>query len=318
MYLIYTNAREGGSAVGLTEGKVAVVTGAGHGIGRAHALELAHQGARVLVNDLGTSVHGQGSGRDADETVALIEKRGGEALANYGDVGDHEQARELVDQAVNAWGHLDILVNNAGIVRDGAIWNMTPDDFDAVIRVHVRGTWSCCHHAAVHFRNRSKAGERVIGRIINTTSGAGLTGNFGQSNYAAAKAAIVGLTLTLAQEVRAYGVTVNAIGPSGATRITGTMAGAPPVIEPDDVPENEWTPMDPANSAPLVAWLASDDSQLITGQVLRSIHDRVIWMHGWREASEVAAGDKRWDAVDLGKALATDVFRVANPGMRFL
>jgi NAD(P)-dependent dehydrogenase (short-subunit alcohol dehydrogenase family) len=304
--------------VGILDGKVAVVTGAGHGIGRAHALELSLQGARVVVNDLGTSVHGSGSGRDADQTVALIEKRGGEALANYGDVGDHDQSRELIEQAITAWGRLDVLVNNAGIVREGAIWNMTPEDFDAVMRVHVRGTWSCCHHAAVHFRNRAKTGETVVGRIVNTTSGAGLTGNFGQSNYAAAKAAVVGITLTLAQELRAYGVTVNAVGPSGATRITGTMPGAPVVVEPDDVPEDEWQAMDPANSSPLVAWLASDESQLVTGQIIRSIHDRVIWMHGWREAAEVASGEKRWDAAGLGKVLATDVFRVANPGMRFL
>jgi NAD(P)-dependent dehydrogenase (short-subunit alcohol dehydrogenase family) len=302
----------------LLEGKVAVVTGAGHGIGRAHAMELARHGACVVVNDLGTSVHGAGAGRDADQTVALIEKRGGQAVANYGDVSDHEQCGRLVAQAVETWGRLDVLVNNAGIVRDGAIWNLSPDDFDAVMAVHVRGTWSCAHHAAVHWRGRAKAGERLTGRIINTTSGAGLTGNFGQSSYATAKAAIVGLTLTLAQELRAYGVTANAVGPSGATRITGTMPGAPPVVEPDEVPENEWQPMDPANSSPLVAWLASDESQLVTGQVLRSIHDRVIWMHGWREATEIASGEKRWDAEALGRALATDVFRVASPGLRFL
>ena len=170
----------------------------------------------------------------------------------------------------------------------------------------------------MHWRSRSKAGESVVGRIINTTSGAGLTGNFGQSSYATAKAAIVGLTLTLAQELRSYGVTVNAVGPAGATRLTGTMPGAPPVIEPDEVPLDEWEPMDPANSSPLVAWLASDGSQLVTGQVIRSIHDRVIWMHGWREAAEVASGQRRWDAEELGRALATDVFRVATPGLRFL
>jgi NAD(P)-dependent dehydrogenase (short-subunit alcohol dehydrogenase family) len=304
--------------VGLLDGKIALVTGAGHGIGRAHALELARQGARVVVNDLGTSVTGQGAGRDADETVALVEKAGGEAVANYDDVSNHGQCGELVQQAVDTWGRLDILVNNAGIVRDGAIWNMKVEDFDAVMAVHVRGTWSCSHHAAVHWRTRSKSGEKVVARIVNTTSGAGLTGNFGQSSYAAAKAAVVGLTLTLAQELRSYGVTVNAVGPSGATRITGTMAGSPPVIEPDEVPADEWQPMDPANSSPLVAWLASDESQLVTGQVLRSIHDRVIWMHGWREAAEVAAGQRRWDAAELGRLLATDVFRVAPPGLRFL
>lgn len=304
--------------MGLLEGKIAIVTGAGHGIGRAHAMELARQGAKVLVNDLGSSVSGTGSGRDADETVALIEKLGGEAVANYGDVSDHDQCGELVQQAVDTWARLDILVNNAGIVRDGAVWNLTPADFDAVMAVHVRGSWSCSHHAAVHWRNRSKSGEKVVGRLINTTSGAGLTGNFGQSSYATAKAAIVGLTLTLAQELRSYGVTVNAVSPSGATRITGTMPGAPPVVEPDEIPEEEWQPMDPANSSPLVAWLASDESQLITGQVLRSIHDRVIWMHGWREGHEIAAGERRWEAAELGKLLATDVFRVASPGLRFL
>jgi NAD(P)-dependent dehydrogenase (short-subunit alcohol dehydrogenase family) len=304
--------------VGLLQDKIAVVTGAGHGIGRAHALELAAQGAKVVVNDLGTSVTGSGSGRDADETVALVEKRGGTAVANYGDVSDHDQCRELVQQAIDAWGRLDILVNNAGIVRDAAIWNMPVEDFDAVMAVHVRGTWSCSHHAATHWRNRSKAGENVTGRIINTTSGAGLTGNFGQSSYATAKAAIVGLTLTLAQELRSSGVTVNAVGPAGATRLTGTMPGAPAVIEPDEIPLDEWQAMDPANSSPLVAWLASDESQLVTGQVIRSIHDRVIWMHGWREAAEVASGQRRWDAEELGRALATDVFRVATPGLRFL
>ncbi len=304
--------------MGLLDGKVAIVTGAGHGIGRGHALELAKQGARVVVNDLGTSVHGQGSGRDADLTVELIAERGGEAVADYGDVADYGEAGALVARAVDEWGRLDVLVNNAGIVRDGAIWNLSADDFDAVVRVHLRGTWCCSHHAAVHWRGRAKAGERVVGRIVNTTSGAGLTGNFGQSAYASAKAAIVGLTLTLAQELAPYGVTVNAVGPSGATRLTGTMPSAPPVVEPDDVPPDEWQPMDPSNSSPLVAWLASDQSQLVNGQVLRSIHDRVIWMRGWREEAEVAAGERRWDAQSLGKALATDVFRVATPGLRFL
>jgi NAD(P)-dependent dehydrogenase (short-subunit alcohol dehydrogenase family) len=304
--------------VGLLDGKVAIVTGAGHGIGRAHALELAKHGARVVVNDLGSSVRGEGTGRDADTTVALITDRGGQAVADYGDVADHEQAGRLVERAVAEWGRLDILVNNAGIVRDGAVWNLDPADFDAVIRVHLRGTWCCSHHAAVHWRTRAKAGEGVVGRLINTTSGAGLTGNFGQTAYAAAKAGIVGLTLTLAQELGPYGVTANVVGPAGATRLTGTMPSAPPVVEPDEVPEDEWQPMDPANSSPLVAWLASDASQMVNGQVFRAIHDRVIWMHGWREAAEVSSGQRRWDAEKLGKLLATDVFRVATPGLRFL
>jgi NAD(P)-dependent dehydrogenase (short-subunit alcohol dehydrogenase family) len=301
----------------MLEGKIAIVTGAGHGIGRAHALELAKYGARVVVNDLGGSVRGEGTSRAADETVAIIEKRGGLAVANYADVGDHGQAGELIQQAIDTWGKLDVLVNNAGIVRDAAIWNMPVDDFDAVMRVHVRGTWSCCHHAAVHWRARSKRGEHVVGRIVNTTSGAGLTGNFGQSNYATAKAAIVGLTQTLAVELGAYGVTANAIGPSGATRITGSMPGAPPVVETDEVPDDQWEPMDPGNSSPVVAWLASDQAGFVTGQVIRSIHDRLIWMQGWREAAEVAAGEKRWDATKLQSVVTTDLIGTGVAPLRF-
>src|SRR5690606_17772577 len=229
---------------------------AGHGIGRGHAMELAKQGAKVVVNDLGSSVGGDGSSRDADLTVKIIESRGGVAVANYDDVADHEAAGRLIAQAVETWGRLDILVNNAGIVRDSAIWNMSEADFDAVMRVHVKGTWSPSHWAAVHWRQRAKAGETFTGRIINTTSGAGLVGNFGQTNYATAKAAIAGLTQTLSLELYRLGVTVNAIGPAGATRITATMPGAPPVVEPDEIPEDEFHPMDPATSSPVVAWLA--------------------------------------------------------------
>jgi NAD(P)-dependent dehydrogenase (short-subunit alcohol dehydrogenase family) len=212
--------------MGLLDGKVAIVTGAGHGIGRGHAMELARQGAKVVVNDVGGSVSGEGSGRDADLTVKIIEERGGEAVANYADVADYDAAGAMVQQAVDTWGQLDILVNNAGIVRDGAIWNMSESDFDAVMRVHVKGTWVPSHHAAKHWRARSKGGEGLTGRIINTTSGAGLVGNFGQTNYATAKAAIAGLTLTLSLELANLGVTVNCIGPAGATRITrGRLAG---------------------------------------------------------------------------------------------
>ncbi|MFS8584379.1 MAG: SDR family NAD(P)-dependent oxidoreductase, partial [Acidimicrobiia bacterium] len=302
---------------GLLEGKVAVVTGAGHGIGRGHALELAKHGAKVVVNDLGTSVDGEGSSRDADLTVKLIEARGGTAVANYEDVADHEGAGRMIAQAVDTWGRLDILVNNAGIVRDGAIWNMSPEDFDAVMRVHVRGTWCPSHWAAKHWRERHKRGETFTGRIINTTSGAGLVGNFGQSNYATAKAAIAGLTLTLSLELYKMGVTVNAVGPAGATRITATMPGAPPVIEPDEVPEDEWNPMDPAVSSPLVAWLASDQAQHVTGQVIRAVGENIIWMRGWTDGPSINNGGKRWDATTLGTLLNTDVFGTRAPGLRY-
>jgi NAD(P)-dependent dehydrogenase (short-subunit alcohol dehydrogenase family) len=303
--------------MGMLDGKVCIVTGAGHGIGRAHAMELAKHGASVVVNDLGGSVAGEGTGRDADLTVAIITERGGAASANYADVSDEEQAGAMVAQAVDQYGRLDVLVNNAGIVRDGAIWNMAPADFDAVVRVHLRGTWLPCHFAAKHWRERSQAGEAFTGRVINTVSGAGLVGNFGQTNYAPAKAAIASLTQTLSLELYKLGVTVNAVGPAAATRITGTMPGAPEVIEPDDVPEDEWNRMDPAVSSPLVAWLASDESQLVTGQVIRAVAEDIILMQGWADGAKISNGGKRWDAGKLGMQLATDVFRTRAPGLRY-
>ncbi len=304
--------------MGLLDGKVAIVTGAGHGIGRGHALELAKQGAKVVVNDLGGSVTGEGKGRDADLTVDLIKERGGEAVANYGDVSDVEQSAEMIAQAVDTWGRLDILVNNAGIVRDGSIFNMSVEDFDAVIKVHVRGTWLPCKHAAVHWRQLNKStGEKVNGRIINTVSGAGLTGNFGQSNYAPAKAAIASLTQTLSLELYKMGVTVNAVGPAAATRITATMPNAPAVIEPDEIPEDEWNRMDPAVSSPLVAWLASDEADHVTGQVIRAVAENIILMKGWTDGPTINNGGKRWDATKLGQQLATDVFFTRAPGLRY-
>ncbi len=303
--------------MGLLDGKVAIVTGAGHGIGRGHALELAKHGAKVVVNDLGGSVGGEGASKDADVTVKLIESRGGEAVANYEDVADHDGAGRMVTQAVDAWGQLDVLVNNAGIVRDGAIWNMADADFDAVMRVHVKGTWAPSHWAAKHWRQRAKDGETFTGRIINTTSGAGLVGNFGQTNYATAKAAIAGLTQTLSLELYKLGVTVNAVGPAGATRITATMPGAPAVIEPDDLADDDWNPMDPAVSSPLVAWLASDEAQHVTGQVIRAVAEKIIWMRGWTDGPTISNGGKRWDATTLGTQLNTDLFGTRTPGLRY-
>ncbi|HVX09157.1 SDR family NAD(P)-dependent oxidoreductase [Humibacter sp.] len=298
----------------LLEGKVAIVTGAAHGIGRGHALELARHGARVVVNDLGGAVDGAGAGRDADEVVALIEKAGGTAIADYGNIAVEADVKSLVDRTVAELGRLDIVVNNAGIVRDKAIWNMSTDDFDMVMAVHVRGTWLTTRAAAQHWRGRVQAGEAVRGRIINTTSGAGLSGNFGQSNYATAKAAIVGLTLTTSLELAKLGVTVNAIGPGGMTRITATMAGQP-VIEPDDLGPDEYHPMDPAGSSPLVAWLASDESQLITGQVIRAIHDKLYLMKGWHEAASASSNETRWKAETLGSTVATHLFGTRAAGL---
>ncbi|MFG0260760.1 MAG: SDR family NAD(P)-dependent oxidoreductase [Phycisphaerales bacterium JB041] len=304
--------------MGMLDGKVAIVTGAGHGIGRGHAMELARQGATVVVNDLGGSVTGEGTGRDADLTVDIINERGGTAHANYADVSDPEQAEAMIAQATGDLGRLDILVNNAGIVRDGSIFNMSVEDFDAVIKVHLRGTWLPCKYAGLHWRQLNKStGEPVGGRIINTVSGAGLTGNFGQSNYAPAKAAIASLTQTLSLEMYKMGVTVNAVGPAAATRITGTMPGAPEVIEADDVPEDEWNRMDPAVSSPLVAWLASAEADHVTGQVIRAVAENIIWMKGWEDGPTINNGGKRWDAGKLGTQMATDVFGTRAPGLRY-
>lgn len=301
---------------GLLDGKVAIVTGSAHGIGRGHALELARQGARVVVNDVGGSVRGEGEGRDADQVVALIEKAGGSAVANYGDIGDEAAVTALFDQATEAFGRVDIVVNNAGIVRDKVIWNMPAADWDVVMRVHVRGTWLTTREAARRWRERAKAGETFTGRIINTTSGAGLQGNFGQSNYATAKAAIVGLSLTTSLELYKLGVTVNVVGPGGMTRLTATSSASLTAFEPDDVPLGEYHPMDPAGSSPLVAWLASDEAQHVTGQVIRAIHDKIYLMGGWTEDAVISSGEKRWDATTLGQQLATDIFRTRAPGLR--
>ncbi len=304
--------------MGMLDGKVAIVTGAGHGIGRGHALELAKQGATVVVNDVGGSVTGEGSGRDADLTVAIIEERGGKATANYADVADYEAVGELFASTADQHGSVDIVVNNAGIVRDAAIWNMGEDDFDAVVRVHLKGTWVPCKHAAIYWRDKNKStGAPVNGRIINTISGAGLTGNFGQSNYAPAKAAIASLTQTLSLELYRLGVTVNAVGPAAATRITATMPNAPAVIEPDEIPDDEWNRMDPAVSSPLVAWLASDEADHVTGQVIRAVAENIIWMQPWSDGKAINNGGKRWDATKLGMQLATDVFGTRAPGLRY-
>jgi NAD(P)-dependent dehydrogenase (short-subunit alcohol dehydrogenase family) len=300
----------------LLEGKVALVTGAGHGIGRGHALELARHGAKIVVNDLGGSVSGEGSGKDADDVVELITQAGGEAIADYGDVSSDADVELMIGRAVEVFGKVDVVVNNAGIVRDKVVWKMTPEDFDKVIAVHLRGTWLTSHYAARHWRERAKAGERLGARIINTTSGAGLVGNFGQSNYAAAKAAVAGLTLTLSLELGRLGVTVNCIGPAANTRITASVATWDVNIrEADEIAGDEFDPMDPAVSSPLVAWLASDEAGYVNGQVLRAIGDTIHLMQPWTESASVSSGGKRWDARELGGLLGTRLFRVQAPGL---
>ncbi|MDZ7733315.1 MAG: SDR family NAD(P)-dependent oxidoreductase [Acidimicrobiia bacterium] len=303
--------------MGMLDGKVAIVTGAGHGIGRGHALELAKEGAKVVVNDLGTTLDGEGEGKDADLTVELIRERGGEAVGNYDDVADLDGAGRMVQTALDTWGRLDILVNNAGISRDATIWKMTEQDWDSVLRVHLKGTFAPTQKAVQHWREKSKAGEDVSsGRVINTTSGAGLTGNFGQANYTAAKAGIAAFTQTVSLEVFKMGVTVNCIGPAGATRMAASIPGAGiEAKEPDEF--DEYSPMDPSNSSPVVAWLASDEAAHVTGQVIRAVSDEIVRMRPWSNGNTISSGGKRWEAEKLTALMNADVFECRAPGLRY-
>ncbi len=300
----------------LLDGKVALVTGAGHGIGRAHALELAGHGAKVVVNDLGSNVQGEGSGRDADVVVDLIRSRGGEAVADYGDVGDEAAAEAMVARGVDEWGKLDIVVNNAGIVRDRAIWNMSVDEFDLVMRVHVRGSWLTSRAAARRWRDAAKAnGGSVFGRIINTTSGAGLQGNFGQTNYATAKAAIVGLSLTLSLELGSIGVTVNTISPGAITRLSAGVMGGTPPREADEYTDGEWDPLAPSVASPIVAWLASDRAGFVSGQTIRAMRESLQLLKGYSPVAVIDNGGTAWDATTVGRLIETQIFGTRAAGL---
>jgi NAD(P)-dependent dehydrogenase (short-subunit alcohol dehydrogenase family) len=269
-------------------GRVAIVTGAGRGLGRAHALELARQGARVVVNDVDAV---------ADEVVAEIRAAGGEAVACAGDVADWGGARRLVAAALESWGRLDALVNNAGFVRDRMLVASSEDEWDAVIRVHLKGHFAPTRFAADHWRAEAKAGRPVDARVINTTSGAGLLGSVGQAAYSAAKAGIAALTLVAAAELGRYGVTVNAIAPAARTRMTETV-----FADMMRRPESGFDAMAPENVAPLVAWLASADARDVTGRVFEAAGGRIAVVDGWRPGPAVERGE-RWPAAEVGPAV---------------
>jgi NAD(P)-dependent dehydrogenase (short-subunit alcohol dehydrogenase family) len=284
--------------MGICEGRVVIVTGAGRGIGREHALELARQGARVVVNDVGGSVGGEGrDATPAEQVVAEIRKQGGEGLANAADIADFEQSAGLVKAALDAFGRLDAVVNNAGILRDRMFVNSSVEEWDAIMRVHLRGHFCTTRHACAYWRDRSKAGERVAARIVNTSSGAGLQGSVGQSNYAAAKAGIAALTLVQAAELARYGITANAIAPSARTRLTES-------VFPDMMrrPEQGFDVMDPANIAPLVAWLCSEESGDVSGRVFEVEGGKISVADGWRTGPAIDRGG-RWDPADVGDAV---------------
>jgi len=282
--------------VGTLENKVAIVTGGGRGLGRSHALTLAREGAAVVVNDPGVTLAGTPSDeRPAEAVVREIRAAGGRAVANYADCADWAGAQSLVEDAIANFGRLDILVNNAGIIRDRMSFNMGEAEFDEVVRVHLKGHFAPSHHAARHWRSEAKAGRPVAGRIINTTSEAGLWGNPGQANYAAAKAGIVGMTLVMARELEGSGVTVNAISPRGATRFTGSTPGAEGQSERDAA-------MPVEQVSPLVAYLASDAGAGITGQVF-VIYGRYLALSGWVGPVEEIEHPSGWTLQDVPDAV---------------
>ncbi len=249
------------------EGRVAVITGAGRGIGREHALLFAAEGAKVVVNDLGGETDGTGADASpAQQVVEEITAAGGTAVANHDDVSDWDGAQRLIDQAVTTFGNLHVLVNNAGIFRDRMLINMSPEEWDAIMKVHLRGHFCTTRWAATYWREESKAGRTDKRSVVNTSSTSGLFGNVGQTNYGAAKTGIATFSMIADNELSRYGVRVNAIAPAAATRLTATVAVERPVVAPD-----EWSPMDPANIAPFVAYLATEDCP---------IHGRVFLVAG--------------------------------------
>ena len=288
--------------MGICDGRVVIVTGAGRGIGREHALAFAAEGAKVVVNDLGAGIDGSDVGEHpAEQVVAEIKAAGGEAVVNGNDISSWEGARELVKQAIDTYGGLDVLVNNAGFLRDKMLVGMSEEDWDKVTGVHLKGHFAPLRHAAEYWRAESKAGRPRAARVINTSSGAGLFGSVGQGNHATAKAGIALLTIQTAAEMKGYGVTANAIAPAARTRMT-TSAGegmAAQMAAPED---GSFDAMDPANISPLVVWLGSEESGDVTGRVFEVEGGKVTVCDGWQRAASEDKGAK-WDPAELGSVV---------------
>jgi NAD(P)-dependent dehydrogenase (short-subunit alcohol dehydrogenase family) len=299
--------------MGLVDGRVVIVTGAGGGIGRAHALAFAAEGARVVVNDIGVGLDGSpASGGSAAQTVVdEITAAGGEAVASGSNIADWDQAAALVQTAVDRFGGLDVLVNNAGIVRDRMMANTSEDEFDAVIAVHLKGHFAAMRHAASYWRGLSKEGKApkdIDARIINTSSAAGLQGSVGQGNYSAAKAGIAALTLVGAAEMGRYGVTVNAIAPSARTRMTETV-----FAEMMATQANDFDSMAPENISPLVVWLGSAESRDVTGKVFEVEGGKIRIAEGWAHGPQIDKGAK-WDPAELGPVVG-DLLAKSRPAV---
>ncbi len=286
---------------GLVEGRVAVITGAGRGIGREHALSLASKGAKIVVNDLGGDVNGEGGELSpAQSVVDEIEKLGGEAVVNGANVANYDEAGDMIQQAIDTFGGLDILINNAGILRDRMVFKMEESDWDAVIAVHLKGTFNPISHASKYWREQSKAGNQPDARIINTSSPSGIYGNVGQSNYGAAKAGIASMTTIIAMELANYGVTCNAIAPAAFTRMTENLPGF------SDLTEEQKGGMDPRWIANVATWLASPESAGITGRVFDVVGDRVGVAEGWVLGPHGSQTDEPEELGPLMKQICND------------
>ena len=285
--------------MGICKGRVVIVTGAGRGLGRAYALALAAEGAKLVVNDLGVGTHGDTTTeRPADEVASEIRRAGGEAVANFDDVADWDGAANIVRTALDAFGTLDAVVNNAGFVRDRMFVSCAPEEWDAVIRVHLRGHFCVSRHAVDHWRAEAKAGRPVNARIINTSSGAGLQGSVGQSAYASAKAGIAALTLVQAAELARYGITANGLAPNARTRMTEQAFG-----EAMSAKEGDFDIFAPENTAPLITWLVSERSAEVTGEMFELIGGKIRIALGWTDGPEYDKGS-RWEPVELGDRIA--------------